>query len=466
MKNGKNEWKWKTIIEPFKIKMVEPLGFTTREEREKVIEQAYYNMFNIKAEKVLIDFLTDSGTGAMSATQWAGIMMGDESYAGARSFFNFETTVKDITGFDEVIPTHQGRASEKILFTALECKGKYVIANSHFDTTRANVEATGAIAMDFPIKEASQFEKQHPFKGNADVEKMEKFIKEKGEKNIVMCVMTVTNNSWGGQPVSMQNLKEVYEMCSKYKIPVFIDAARFAENAYFIKLREKGYDKTPVKEIAQEMFEYADGAMMSAKKDAIVNIGGFLAMNDKKLSAKCRQYLILTEGFSTYGGLAGRDLEAMAIGLREVLDEKYLHYRIRSAEYLGEGLKRHKIPILNPTGGHGVYVDAKKFLPHIKPQNFPAQALCCELYIVGGIRTVEVGTLMFGKRDAKGNFLPAPMELVRLAMPRRVYTQSHIDYIIEVFGEIAKKKDKIKGLEVVEMSDMLSHFTAKLKIKG
>jgi len=463
----KNEnWKWKTIIEPFKIKMVEPLGFTTREEREKVIEQAYYNMFNIKAEKVLIDFLTDSGTGAMSATQWAGIVMGDESYAGARSFFNFESTVKDITGFDEVIPTHQGRASEKILFTALEGKGKYVIANSHFDTTRANVEATGAIAMDFPIKEASQFEKQHPFKGNADVEKMEKFIKEKGEKNIIMCVMTITNNSWGGQPVSMQNLKEVYEMCSKYKIPVFIDAARFAENAYFIKLREKGYDKTPVKEIAQEMFEYADGAMMSAKKDALVNIGGFLAMNDKRLAAKCRQYLILTEGFSTYGGLAGRDLEAMAIGLREVLDERYLHYRIRSAEYLGEGLKKHKIPILNPTGGHGVYVDAKKFLPHIKPQNFPAQALCCELYLEGGIRTVEVGTLMFGKRDAKGNFLPAPMELVRLAMPRRVYTQSHIDYIIEVFGEIAKKKDKIKGLEVVEMSDMLSHFTAKLKIKG
>lgn len=466
MNNKKNEWKWKTIIEPFKIKMVEPLGFTTREEREKVIEQAYYNMFNIKAEKVLIDFLTDSGTGAMSATQWAGIVMGDESYAGARSFFNFESTVKDITGFDEVIPTHQGRASEKILFTALEGKGKYVIANSHFDTTRANVEATGAIAMDFPIKEASQFEKQHPFKGNADVEKMEKFIKEKGEKNIIMCVMTITNNSWGGQPVSMQNLKEVYEMCSKYKIPVFIDAARFAENAYFIKLREKGYDKTPVKEIAQEMFEYADGAMMSAKKDALVNIGGFLAMNDKRLAAKCRQYLILTEGFSTYGGLAGRDLEAMAIGLREVLDERYLHYRIRSAEYLGEGLKKHKIPILNPTGGHGVYVDAKKFLPHIKPQNFPAQALCCELYLEGGIRTVEVGTLMFGKRDAKGNFLPAPMELVRLAMPRRVYTQSHIDYIIEVFGEIAKKKDKIKGLEVVEMSDMLSHFTAKLKIKG
>lgn len=462
MENRK-DWKWKTIIEPFKIKMVEPLGFTTREEREKILESAYYNMFNIKAEKVLIDLLTDSGTGAMSANQWAGIMVGDESYAGARSFFNFESTIKELTGLDEVIPVHQGRAAEKILFTALEGKGKYVISNSLFDTTRANVEASGAIGVDFPIDEAKEFEKYHPFKGNADVEKMEKFIKEKGEKNILLCVMTITNNSFGGQPVSMENLSSVYNLCSKHKIPVFIDCARFAENAYFIKLREKGYDKMPVKEIAIQMFEYCDGAMMSAKKDAIVNIGGFLALNNKELAQKARQLLILTEGFATYGGLAGRDLEAIAIGLKEVLDENYLHYRIRSAEYLGEGLKKYNIPIINPTGGHGVYVDAKKLLPHIKPQNFPAQSLCCALYLEGGIRSVEIGTLMFGKRESNGNFIPAPMELVRLAIPRRVYTQSHIDYVIEVFSHISKNKNKIKGLEVVEISNVLPHFTAKLR---
>ncbi len=461
MKN--KNWPWKTIIEPFKMKMVEPLGFTTREEREKILENAYYNMFNIKAEKVLIDLLTDSGTGAMSANQWAGIMVGDESYAGAKSFFHFESTIKELTGLEEVIPVHQGRAAEKILFTTLNGKGKYVISNAHFDTTRANVEASGAIAMDFPIKEASEFEKYHPFKGNADVEKMEKFIKEKGKENILLCVMTITNNSWGGQPVSLQNLKEVYELCSKNGIPVFIDCARFAENAYFIKLREKGYNKMPIKEIAKQIFEYCDGAMMSSKKDAIVNIGGFLAMNNRKLAQRCRQYLILTEGFATYGGLAGRDLEAIAIGLKEVLDENYLQYRIRSIEYLGEGLKKHNIPIINPTGGHGVYVNAKKFLSHIKPQNFPAQALCCQLYLEGGIRTVEIGTLMFGKKDEKGNLIAAPMELVRMAIPRRVYTQSHIDYVIEVMGYISKNKNKIKGLEAVELPEVLPHFTAKLR---
>jgi len=460
-----NKWNWKTIIEPFKIKMVEPLGFTTREEREKILEQAHYNLFNIKAEKVLIDMLTDSGTGAMSAEQWSGIMRGDESYAGARSYYNFEREIKDLTGFEEIIPVHQGRAAEKILFTALNGKGKYVISNSHFDTTRANVEASGAIAMDFPTKGAYDFDKPAPFKGNADVEAMENFIKEKGEKNIIMCIMTITNNSLGGQPVSMSNLKDVQNLCRKYKIPLFLDCARFAENAYFIKLREKGYNQKPVREIAQEMFELADGAMMSAKKDAIVNIGGFLAMNDKELSLKCRQLLILTEGFNTYGGLAGRDLEAIAIGLREVLDENYLQYRIRSSEYLGEGLLKNNIPIINPPGGHGVYINAKKFLPHIKPQNFPGQAIACELYLEGGIRTVEIGTLMFGKRDHKGNFLPAPMELVRMAMPRRVYTQSHIDYVIEVMGYIAKNKNKIKGLEIVEAPLVLSHFTAKLRLK-
>src|SRR3989339_737147 len=387
------DWKWKTIIEPFKIKSVEPLGFTTREERLKILNAAHYNLFNIRAEKVLIDLLTDSGTGAMSAAQWGGIMVGDESYAGARSYYNFEREIKGLTGFDEVIPVHQGRAAEKILFTVIGGKGRYIISNSHFDTTRANVEFSGAAAMDFPVKEAMDFDRPAPFKGNADVAAMERFIKEKGAKNIPLAVMTVTNNSLGGQPVSMENLKAVRELCTKHGIPMFLDCARFAENAYFIKLREKGYAQCPVREIAQEMFELADGAWMSSKKDALVNIGGFLAMNNRDWSAKARQMLILTEGFNTYGGLAGRDLEAIEIGLREVLDESYLQYRIRSAAYLGEGLLKRGVPIINPPGGHGVYVNARKFLPHIPPGGFPAQALACALYLEGGIRSVEIGTL-------------------------------------------------------------------------
>lgn len=459
----KETWPWKTIIEPFKIKTVEPLGFTTKVERERLLELAHYNLFNIKAEKVLIDMLTDSGTGAMSSEQWAGIMRGDESYAGARSYYNFEMAVKDLTGLEEIIPVHQGRAAERILFTAMGAKGKYVISNSHFDTTRANVEASGSIAVDFPHKDALNFDKPHPFKGNADIEAMKKFIKEKGEKNIIMCIMTVTNNSLGGQPVSMENLKEVKKLCDLHSIPLFLDCARFAENAYFIKIREKGYADKTAEEIAKEMFEMADGAMMSSKKDALVNIGGFLAMNDKQLSLKCRQLLILTEGFNTYGGLAGRDLEAIAIGLKEVLDENYLQYRIRSSQYLGDGLLRKGIPIVNPPGGHGVYINAKKFLPHIKPTQLPGQALVCALYLEGAIRTVEIGTLMFGKRDPNGNFLPAPMELVRMAIPRRVYTQSHIDYVIEVLAALAKKKSKIRGMTVVEAPPVLPHFTAKLK---
>ncbi|OGS08565.1 MAG: tyrosine phenol-lyase [Elusimicrobia bacterium RIFOXYA12_FULL_51_18] len=460
------DWKWKTIIEPFKIKSVEPLGFTTREERLKILNAAHYNLFNIRAEKVLIDLLTDSGTGAMSAAQWGGIMIGDESYAGARSYYTFEREVKGLTGFAEIIPVHQGRAAEKILFGVIGGRGKYIISNSHFDTTRANVEFSGAQAVDFPVKEALDFDKPAPFKGNADITAMEKFINEKGAKNIPLCVMTVTNNSLGGQPVSMENLKAAQNLCRKHGIPLFLDCARFAENAYFIKLREKGYAQCPVREIAQEMFELADGAWMSSKKDALVNIGGFLAMNNRDWSAKARQMLILTEGFNTYGGLAGRDLEAIAIGLREVLDENYLQYRIRSAQYLGEGLLKRGVPIINPPGGHGVYVNARKFLPHLKPQRFPAQSLACALYLEGGIRGVEIGTLMFGRRDAKNNFLAAPMELVRLAMPRRVYTQSHIDYVIEVLGALAKKKKTIKGLEVVEAPKVLAHFTAKLKPAG
>ena len=454
---------WKTIIEPFKIKTVEPLGITTREERQAILAAAHYNLFNIRAEKVLIDLLTDSGTGAMSAAQWGGIMNGDESYAGARSYYNFESEVKRLTGFDEIIPVHQGRAAEKILFTVIGGKGKYIISNSHFDTTRANVEFSGAQAMDFPVKEAMEFDKPAPFKGNADVAAMEKFIKEKGAASIPLCVMTVTNNSLGGQPVSMENLKAVQNLCRKFGIPMFLDCARFAEIAYFIKLREKGYAQCPVREIAESMFELADGAWMSSKKDALVNIGGFLAMNNRDWSGKARQLLILTEGFSTYGGLAGRDLEAIAIGLREVLDENYLQYRIRSTQYLGEGLLGHGVPIINPPGGHGVYVNAKKFLPHIKPAKFPAQALACALYLEGGIRSVEIGTLMFGKRDKDGVYQAAPMELVRLAIPRRVYTQSHIDYVIEVFGYLAANKKNIKGLDIVEAPAILPHFTAKLK---
>ncbi|MDA8131627.1 MAG: tryptophanase [Elusimicrobia bacterium] len=457
------EWNWKTIIEPFKIKSVEPLGITTREERLEALGLAHYNLFNIKADKVLIDMLTDSGTGAMSAAQWGGIMNGDESYAGARSYYNFEREIRSLTGFTEVIPVHQGRAAEKILFGVIGGKGKCIISNSHFDTTRANVEFSGAEAVDFPVKEALNFGKPAPFKGNADVAAMEKFIKDKGAKSIPLCIMTVTNNSLGGQPVSMENLKAVRELCTKYGIPMFLDCARFAENAYFIKLREKGYAQCPVKEIAEEMFELADGTWMSSKKDALVNIGGFLAMNNRDWAAKARQMLILTEGFNTYGGLAGRDLEAIAIGLREVLDENYLQYRIRSSAYLGEGLLKHGVPIIDPPGGHGVYVNAKEFLPHIKPQNFPAQALACALYLEGGIRGVEIGTLMFGKRDKNGVYQAAPMELVRLAMPRRVYTQSHIDYVIEVFGWLAKHKRRIAGLEVVEAPPILPHFTAKLR---
>ncbi|MFA6434756.1 MAG: tryptophanase [Elusimicrobiales bacterium] len=457
------DWKWKTIIEPFKIKTVEPLGFTTREERLKILEQAHYNLFNIRAEKVLIDLLTDSGTGAMSAAQWGGIMVGDESYAGARSYYNFEREIRHLTGFTEVIPVHQGRAAEKILFTLIGGKGKYIISNSHFDTTRANVEASGAQAVDFPSKEALDFDKPAPFKGNADLDAMEKFIEEKGAKNIPLCVMTVTNNSLGGQPVSMENLKGAQNMCRKYGIPMFLDCARFAENAYFIKLREKGYGCVPVREIAEAMFELADGTWMSSKKDAFANMGGFLALNNKEWSSRARQLLILTEGFATYGGLAGRDLEAIAIGLREVLDENYLQYRLRSSKYFGEGLLKLGIPIINPPGGHGVYINAKKFLPHIKPQNFPAQALACQLYLEGGIRGVEIGTLMFGRRDAKGSFLAAPMELVRLALPRRVYTQSHIDYVIEVMGMIAGNKNKVHGLDVIEAPRALAHFSAKLK---
>ena len=453
----------KTIIEPFKIKSVEPIRFTTREEREVLLKDAGYNPFLLPADDVLIDLLTDSGTSAMSAKQWAGIMEGDESYAGSKSFYRFEAVIKSITYMKYIIPTHQGRAAEKILFTITGGAGKFIPNNTHFDTTRANVEFSGAEAVDLLNEVGKHPEIRADFKGNMDLEKLEAFIKEKGVENIPLCMITVTNNSGGGQPVSMQNIRETKEICQKYGIPLFLDACRFAENAYFIKLREKGYEnKTPL-EIAQEMFSYADGVTMSAKKDALVNIGGFLAMNDEELAMKCRNLLIVTEGFPTYGGLAGRDLEAVAQGLLEILDEHYLQYRIRSVEYLGERLVAAGVPIIEPPGGHAIYIDAKRFLPNIPPGQYPGQSIVGELYLEGGVRAVEIGSVMFGKYDKNGKLIPAMMELVRMAIPRRVYTQSHIDYLIEVILEVFKNRNKLKGYIITYEAPMLRHFTARFE---
>ena len=453
----------KTIIEPFKIKSVEPIRFTTREEREVLLKDAGFNPFLLPADDVLIDLLTDSGTSAMSAKQWAGIMEGDESYAGSKSFYRFESVIKNITGMKFIIPTHQGRAAEKILFSIVGGPGKFVPNNTHFDTTRANVEFSGAEAFDLLNEVGKHPEIRADFKGNMDIEKLETFIKEKGVENIPVCMITVTNNSGGGQPVSMQNIKDVKIVCKKYNIRLFIDACRFAENVYFIKLREKGYEnKTPL-EIAQEMFSYADGITMSAKKDALVNIGGFLAMNDEELAMKCRNLLIVTEGFPTYGGLAGRDLEAVAQGLLEVLDEHYLQYRLRSVEYLGERLVKAGVPIIEPPGGHAIYIDAKRFLPEIPADQYPGQSIVCELYLEGGVRAVEIGSVMFGKYDKNGKLIPAMMELVRMAIPRRVYTQSHIDYLLEVIIEVFKNRDKLKGYKITYEAPMLRHFTARFE---
>ena len=453
----------KTIIEPFKIKSVEPIKFTTKEERIKILEDAGYNPFLVNAENVIIDLLTDSGTSAMSAKQWSGIMDGDESYAGSKSFFKFESTVKKITGHNFIIPTHQGRAAEKILFTIVGGKGKYIPNNTHFDTTRANVEFTGAEAVDLLNEQGKHPEIRADFKGNMDVEALENFIKKTGKENIPLVMITVTNNSGGGQPVSMQNIKDVRTVCDKYNIPLFLDACRFAENAYFIKKREKDYKDKSILEIAQEMFSYADGATMSAKKDALVNIGGFLSLNNEELATQCRNLLIVTEGFPTYGGLAGRDLEAVAQGLEEILDENYLHYRIRSTEYLGEKITAAGVPIIEPPGGHAIYIDAKNFLPHVPPYQFPGQSITCELYLEGGIRAVEIGSVMFGKYDENGNVISPPMELVRMAIPRRVYTQSHIDYVAEVVIEVYKNRNKLGGYKFTYEAPMLRHFTARFE---
>jgi tryptophanase len=459
-----------TIIEPFRIKSVEPIHFNTQKERIDIIKKAFYNPFLIHADDVLIDLLTDSGTSAMSSNQWAGIMQGDESYAGSSSFFRFEKSVKDITGMPVVIPTHQGRAAEKILFSIIGGKGKFIISNTLFDTTRANIESSGAEGIDLLCEEGKHTAIPASFKGNMDTAALKNFIAEKGAANIPLCIMTVTNNTGGGQPVSMENIRLVSRICKENKIPFFIDACRFAENSYFIKLREKGYTGKTVPEIAGELFSYADGCTMSAKKDAFANIGGFLAMHNKELAQQCRNQLIITEGFPTYGGLAGRDLEAIAIGLNEVMDENYLHYRLRSIEYLTNKLSAAGVPVMLPAGGHAVYIDAKVFLPHIPVEQYPGQALTAAIYIEGGIRTVEIGSLMFGKYaspDEGGSdnkkLIPAQMELVRMAIPRRVYTQSHIDYVAEVIIEVYKNREEIKGLEIIEESPWLRHFTARLK---
>lgn len=453
----------KTIIEPFRIKSVEPIYFTTKEERAHILQQAFYNPFLIHADQVLIDLLTDSGTSAMSSNQWAGMMQGDESYAGSTSFFHFEKTIQDITGLPLVIPTHQGRAAEKILFSILGGKGKYMVSNTLFDTTRANIEYSGAEGIDMVCEEGKHPSIPAPFKGNMDTVALQRFIQEKGAAQIPLCVITVTNNSGGGQPVSMQNIREVHRICQANGIPLFIDACRFAENAYFIKQRETGYSDKTIPAIVREMFSYADGCTMSAKKDAFANIGGFLAMHNEALAQQCRNMLIMTEGFPTYGGLAGRDLEAIAIGLTEVMDEHYLQYRIRSTEYLCKKLIAAGVPVMQPAGGHAIYLDAKEFLPDIPVDQYPGQALVGALYVHGGIRSVEIGSLMFGKYDADKKLVPAQLELVRLAIPRRVYTQSHIDYVAEVIIEVFHEKEKIKGLAITEEAPMLRHFTAKLK---
>lgn len=455
---------YRTVIEPFIIKSVEPLRLTTRKEREKYLKEAHYNLFKIKAQHVLIDLLTDSGTGAMSTEQWAALMRGDESYAGSPSFQRFEKSVKDIFGFKYVMPTHQGRAAERILFSTMCKEGDIVPNNTHFDTTRANVEYRGARADDLVIEEGKDPQKIHPFKGNMDVRKLRRLIEKEGADKIPLCILTITNNSGGGQPVSMENIKEVKKVLDEHDIPLYFDACRFAENAYFIKLREGGYQNTSVKDIVREMMSYADGCTMSAKKDGLANIGGFICTNVKKLAEQEKNLLILTEGFPTYGGLAGRDLEAIAVGLQEVLEEDYLRYRLAEAKYLGERLIEIGYPIVQPPGGHAVYIDAKTLLQHIPQSKYPGQALSAELYLAGGIRTVEIGSVMFGKIDKKTKKeIPAEMELVRLALPRRAHTQSHIDYVLEVAKDVYNNRENIKGMKITEQPKFLRHFTAKFE---
>ncbi|MBC8370408.1 MAG: tryptophanase [Planctomycetes bacterium] len=448
----------KTIIEPFRIKTVESLPITTRDQRCEALQLANYNLFSIAADKVTIDLMTDSGTSAMSDSQWAGMMRGDESYAGGRSFYKFKDVVQDITGMKHVVPTHQGRAAERILFSLVGGAGNFIVANTHFDTTRANVESSGAAAVDLVIAEGKDPQANHPFKGNIDLEQLSDFLAmHRGQ--VPMVLITVTNNSGGGQPVSLANMRAAREICDIHNVPLFLDCARFAENAWFIKMREEGQENRTPKEIAQDMFRLADGAWMSSKKDAFGNIGGFLAINDDTLAAECRNVLILTEGFPTYGGLAGRDLEALAIGLEEVLEENYLEYRIRSTEYVWESLDHFGVPLLRPAGGHAVYLDARQFLSHVKPEHFPGQSLSVAMFAEGGVRACEIGSVMFGRTLEDGSQEIGPMDLVRLAIPRRVYTQSHMDYVIEVVKYVYEKRKSIKGMQITEEPPALRHFT-------
>ena len=448
----------KTIIEPFRIKVVEPLRMTTVAEREEILSAARLNVFGVRARDVLIDLLTDSGTGAMSSLQWAGIMRGDESYAGAESFYRFRDRMRELTGFEYILPTHQGRASERILFELVGGEGKVVPNNTHFDTTRANIEHSQAEAVDLVIEEGKHATGRHPFKGNMDVEKLVELIERVGRDRIPLCMVTVTNNSGGGQPVSMENLRAVRAVCDKYDIPMFLDACRFAENAYFIKLREPGQQDRTVREIVRDMFDLADGATISAKKDGLVNIGGVLLLRDKELVERADALLILTEGFITYGGLAGRDLEAMAQGFEEVVHEDYLAYRIRSIEYLGERLLKIGYQIVEPPGGHAIFIDAARLCPHIPPSQFPGQSVVCGMYRQAGIRAVEIGSVMFG-----GGGTSPDMELVRMALPRRVYTQSHVDYVVEACAELYERRGELLGLRMTNNPPFLRHFTAEFE---
>ena len=451
--------RWQTIIEPFRIHSVEPIRMTTRDERLRAIDAAGLNLFNLHADDVLVDLLTDSGTGAMSRDQWAAVQHGDESYAGSPSWYVFLAAVQELFPFRHVIPTHQGRAAEKILFSVIGGPGKVIPNNTHFDTTRANVEATGAEAVDLVIEEGRHPEVEHPFKGNMDLARLEDFLATRGA-DVPAVFVTITNNSGGGQPVSLENLRGVRALCDRFGVPLFLDACRFAENAWFIKLREPGQAARSVPEIVREIASLADGMTMSAKKDGLANIGGWLAMRDDALAESCRNLLILTEGFPTYGGLAGRDLEAIAQGLREVVDEDYLRYRIRSTAYLGDALAADGIPVVRPIGGHAVYLDARALLPQIPPLQYPGQALAVALYVEGGIRGCEIGTAMFG-RHPDGSETPAAMDLVRLAIPRRTYTQSHVDYVIEVVRFVAKRAADLHGLRIVDEPAALRHFTAR-----
>jgi tryptophanase len=451
----------KTIIEPFRIKVVEPIRLTTLEERRELLRAAGWNLFAIHADDVIIDLLTDSGTSAMSAEQWGAVMRGDESYAGSPSFYRFEAAVRELMPFRHVIPTHQGRAAEAILFSIVGGPGKVIPSNTHFDTTRGNIEATGAAAVDLVIAEAHDPDDPHPFKGNIDLGRLEQLLQDEGDR-IPLVMLTVTNNAGGGQPVSLPNIRATAELAHRHGKPLIIDGCRFAENAWFIKCREPGQAGRSVKDIVRDMFAVADGMTMSAKKDAFANIGGWLALNDESLAAAARNRLILTEGFPTYGGLAGRDLEAIATGLHEIVDEQYLRYRVRTNEYIGEKLAALGVPIVRPVGGHAVFVDARRFLPHIPPLQYPGQSLSVALYELGGIRACEIGTVMFGLRP-DGTEQPAEMDLVRLAMPRRVYTQSHADYVVEVFEEVVRRRGELRGLRILSQPKQLRHFTARFE---